>query len=337
VNRLRSTLDEIGVSVYMKPLDSKLDRFLNDEEFLKDDELVESETLAVSDSGQLRPIELHDGSPKHVYAVDSSSIVLGECKDGTVFSTRGVVVSWDPKLEETKIVHSFEAPCFVSNANKGRLYNDLRRDLWEITEEAHAPDVEKMIDRVRNIYERHLQLQIARQARDSILLYDGSLTGNTVDTPEEILSNIVAEAGRNNNDVVALSKKTRLVTTRGERILDLLETVPGFPSIIPINSLIHIKDPTRIVGDVYVARLSRVPISFRIDVNSKRSCSTVFSDLLRSCFLESGYPKPLINAHIYCYYNSFDVMGVRSYLMKRGVTIREEFDIRKLLFGVYGG
>jgi hypothetical protein len=321
----------------MKPLDSKIDRFLNDEEFLKGDELAQSETLAVRDPRELKALELHEGSPRKIYAVDSSSILLGECRDGTVFSTRGVVVSWDPWSEETKVVDSFEAPCFVSNKNKDRLYNELRRDLWGLNGEAKAPEIEKMIDRVRNFYERHLQLEIARGARDSILLFDGSLTGNTLDTPGEILDTIVNDAGKNNNDVVALSKKTRLITTKGERILDLLESVQGYPSIIPISSLIETKDPTRILGDVYVARLSRVPLSFRIDVNSRRGAPEVFSDLLKSCFLESGYPKPLIQAHIHCYYNSFDVMGIRSYLMKRGIAIRQEFDIRKLLFGVYGG
>jgi hypothetical protein len=74
-----------------------------------------------------------------------------------------------------------------------------------------------MVDRVRNVYERYMQREAAKKHKDSILLFDGSLTGDIIDTPAEVLTDTLQAASANNSDVIAFSKKTRLVTKQGER------------------------------------------------------------------------------------------------------------------------
>ena len=334
---LRESLDQIEGEVSLRTFEPSLDKFVNDEESIKAEELLKESTVTLSSIAVPSPLVLPEGSLRKVYAVDASSIILGECGKGVVFAVRGVIVRYDPWSQKSSIVKSIESPCYVSKDNSKQLYNTLRKRLLGLSEVKKAPDLTKMVDRVRNIYERYLQLETAKKYKDSILLFDGSLTGRTIDTPASLLRNILHVASSGNSDVVAFSKKTRLVTKWGERIIDLLDNQTGFPVIIPLRGMIQANDKHRFLGDVYVAKLSRMPISFRIDVYSKRSHSQALADLLHSVYLESGYPKPLIEAHVYSYFNAFDCLAYQALLAKRGIMMRHEFDVRRILFGVYGG
>jgi len=336
----KNTLENIGQhTLTMRALDSILDQFINDEDAIKGDETTEQIDFKPHDEISLSTVNPTIGIPKTVYAVDSSSIVLGQgVKGGVLFSIRVVVLSWNPKVGKRSIVDRFEVPGFVSNENKEDLYHGLRSKLWNLSrEDVKAPEPFKMVDRIRNIYERYAQIEISKKIDDSILLVDGSLTADTVDTPSAVLEEVLKNAATNSSDVVAISKKTRLTTASGTRILELLGENTKIPAIVPISKLLSPRAPYRLLGEVYVGRLSGVPISFRIDVSSKRDHAHVFGDLLASVPLESGYPVPLIHAHVHCYYNSFDVLGVRAFLAKKRVPMTEEFDIRRILFGMYGG
>ena len=194
-----------------------------------------------------------------------------------------------------------------------------------------------MVDRVRNLYEKYAQLELASRVKDSILLFDGSLTGDTIDTPADVLSRILEAANSNGSDVVSISKSTKLVTTSGTRILELLDPSFQTPIVIPITDLLKMKQHYRVLGDVFVGRLSDAPLSFRIDAKSDRKAKDVFGDLLASVQLESGYPVPLIQAHVNCYYNAYDSFAVRVYLARMNVPMKEEINIRGILFGMYGG
>jgi len=334
---LRESLDWIEGEVSLRTIEPSLDKFINDEESIKAEELLNETTLTLSSIAVPSPLDIPEGSLKMVYAVDTSSIVLGECGRGVVFAVRGVIVKYDPWSQRSLIVKSIESPCYVSKDNSKQLYNVLRRRLLGLGEVKIAPDLMKMVDRVRNIYERYLQREVAKKYQDSILLFDGSLTGGTIDTPASLLRNILRAASSRNSDVIAFSKRTRLVTKWGERIIDLLADQSDFPVIISLKDMIQANNKRRFFGDVYVAKLSRMPISFRIDIYSKRSHSQVLADLLHSIYLESGYPKPLIEAHVYSYFNAFDCLAYQTLLAKRGIIMRREFDVRRILFGVYGG
>jgi hypothetical protein len=336
VSLLNGSLGEIGGDVLLRAFDPTLDKFINDEESIKGQELDE-ENLLLSGASLPDELELSSGVSKSIYAVDTSSIVLGECGKGVVFAVRGVTVRWNVACMEGSIVQRFEAPCFVSNGNKKQLYNGLRKKLLGLSKVRQAPDLLKMVDRVRNVYERYMQRQAAEKCKDSILLFDGSLTGDTIDTPAQVLTDTLQAASANNSDVIAFSKKTRLVTKRGDKILDLLSGKRDFPVIVPVKNLIETGEKHRLLGEVYIAKLSAVPLSFRVDVHSKRDHSQVFSDMLRSLYLENGYPKPLIQAHVFCYFNSFDALSYQALLARSGVFVRQDLDVRKILFGSYGG
>jgi len=310
---------------------------MNDEESIKGEELVKETTLTIGQDWLPEPIDLPEGSLKPIYAIDTSSIVLGECRKGLVFAIRGTIVHWDPWTQRSVVVQKFEAPCFVSNENKTQLYNNLRKTLLGLGPVKKLPDPLKMVDRVRNIHERYLQKQAAEEYSNSILLFDGSLTGGTIDTPIGVLRNILNTASVHKTDVVALSKKTRLVTIWGDRILDLLANEPMSPVIMPIGDIIQTFGSHEYLGEIYIAKLSRYPVSFRVDIYSERDHRQVLADLLHSVYLESGYPKTLIEAHLFAYFNAFDSLTYQALLAKNGILMRHEFDIRRILFGLYGG
>jgi len=197
------------------------------------------------------------------------------------------------------------------------------------------PEILKMVDRVRNIYERYLQRITAETARNSLLLFDGSLTGGTIDTPKQILQDIVQASDQNSNSILAFSKKTKLKTQQGQRIAELLLGSTNYPIFLPVSNLLERNMAQEILGEVFVTRLCRLPIFFRVDIHAKKA-EEAASNLLRSVFMEHGYPKPLIQAHLHCYFNGHDAFAHRVVLGKRGVFVREEFDIRRLLYGIYG-
>jgi NurA domain len=334
---MKGTFSGIGRQVTLRSFDSILDKFINDEDQIKGDEDHEGAELGTTKPLLERSIKIMSGARRKIYAVDSSSIVLGQASNGVLFSVRTVVIGWDPATSKRTIERRFEVPGYVSFENKDEIYKELRSKLWGLGDGAKAPDPFKMVDRVRNLYEKYAQLELARRAKDSILLFDGSLTGDTIDTPADVLSRILEAANSNGSDVVSISKSTKLVTTAGTRILELLDLSFQPPIVIPITDLLKMKQHYRVLGDVFVGRLSDAPLSFRIDVKSDRKAKEVFGDLLASVQLESGYPVPLIQAHVNCYYNAYDAFAVRVYLARMNVPMKEELNIRGILFGMYGG
>ena len=154
---LRSTLDEVEDEVSLRSFDPSLDKFINDEESIKAEELLEERTLTLDRVAVPEGLKLPEGSLRMTYAIDASSVVLGECGRGVVFAVRGVVVRWDPWLQKSVIVRLMESPCYVSYENSKRLYNSLRRKLLGLSEVEKPPNPMKMVDRVPVSY-THLTL-----------------------------------------------------------------------------------------------------------------------------------------------------------------------------------
>jgi len=72
---LRESLDQIEGEVSLRNFEPSLGKFVNDEESIN----VTLSIIAVPS-----PLVLPEGSLKMVYAVDASSIILGECGKGVI-------------------------------------------------------------------------------------------------------------------------------------------------------------------------------------------------------------------------------------------------------------
>jgi hypothetical protein len=99
----------------------------------------------------------------------------------------------------------------------------------EKTIKAGAREPNQFKDRIRNFIERMLQMDIARQLQNGILIVDGALTLRTYNTPQLFLETLAREAARNNSDIVGVSKKSR-ITVGGVHVAALLDgelRIPG--------------------------------------------------------------------------------------------------------------
>ena len=71
----------------------------------------------------------------------------------------------------------------VTTANKDRIYKNLYRTVYGEPIVSPVPDLANIVDRMRNIFERHIELEVAKRSRNSLILLDGSLIGGTVANP----------------------------------------------------------------------------------------------------------------------------------------------------------
>src|SRR3989304_957978 len=107
---------------------------------------------------------------------------------------------------------------------------------------------------------------LAKKKKQRIILFDGSLTSGTIDTPVQRMKEILSTARRNKNTVLAFSKATSL-RINGYLITDLLpERDP--PYLLETTGL-RFKPPFILLGDVYVARLNKANIALRLDIDKE--------------------------------------------------------------------
>ncbi len=195
----------------------------------------------------------------------------------------------------------------------------------------------QMPTRLASILERWLQNRLARTANNAILLFDGSLISGTMDTPVQRMREILAIARRNNNTVLAFSKATSL-RANGYLITDLLPSGEA-PYLLETTGL-RFKAPMVALGDVYVARLHKANMAFRLDIDSEVPLQSRFEaveKLLGNDALQNSYPETLRLAHILCTFTANEVLAMQHFITRRhGIQIVNRPDMHRLLFGPFG-
>jgi hypothetical protein len=190
--------------------------------------------------------------------------------------------------------------------------------------------------------ERWLQESICAFFKDSIILFDGSLTAGTPDNPIGALGKILRIARGNGNAVLAFSKATRLLC-EGRSVLELAKGAEP-PCVVDIDELISRSFPShpiRLLGRVYISRLSRDGPAFRLDVDrgiGAEGAIGALSGLLGSDIASAGYPECLKLAHILSTFTANEVIGIQRFLSgSRGVHLVQRANLRRMLFGPFGG
>ena len=178
---------------------------------------------------------------------------------------------------------------------------------------------------------------LAKTATDGLLLFDGSLTSGTFDTPVQRMREILTTARRNRNIVLAFSKATSL-RANGYLITDLLpERDP--PYLLETTGL-KFKPPMVVLGDVYVARLNKANIAFRLDIDKEipiPSRLEAVEKLLGNDLYLQSYPETLRLAHILCTFTANEVLAIQHFITrKHGIQIVNRPDMHRLLFGSFG-
>lgn len=188
-----------------------------------------------------------------------------------------------------------------------------------------------------NLLERRLQMGISCSAYNTLILWDGSMTAGMTDSPVEEISRLLEIARNRLNTILAFSKHTSL-RFYGHKLTDYAERVVP-PCLLQVNNLPVSVGPV-LLGDVYVAKLTRGVCSFRLDIDRKISHKQrveAVQSLLGSDLLVQSYPETLRLAHIYSTFTATEVIGIQRFIAHQyGLKIVIRPNVRRMLFGPFG-
>lgn len=282
----------------------------------------------------LKPLRMDDV----VAAVDTSTIKIGETDTGILIAVRGANV-W--KQDKRYRYMRFGPFIFhVTEENKKQIYETLENTYFSFPRERNhqsAPTLLQMPMRIANLLERWLQTMIGKTMSHGLILFDGSLMAGTADNPTYRMKEILATARKGDNVVLAFSKMTNL-RLGGRLITDLSPNQPP-PYLFETEGL-KLKPPMVLLGDLYVAKLTRGNLSFRLDIDkeigSEHHVEAVERLLGNDVFTQS-YPETLRLAHILCTFTANEVLAMQHCVTRRfGLQIINRPDMHKLLFGPFG-
>jgi len=279
---------------------------------------------------QIQP--LSDNTP--IVAIDVSSIKLGETDTGVLCAVRGAIV-WSIR-RRYRYLKVGPFPFHITEENLSDVLGLLRLFKFATSGGCRLEDVQT---RLGILIEKWLQMSVCSISYDNVVLWDGSLTAGPPDNPHAVLSNILSEARRNKNKVLAISKVTT-IRFSGRKMTEAVSKYRP-PCILRVNGLRKYRtSPVRLLGDVYVAKLSDDFSAFRIDIDCglrKEEGVTAVKKVLGNDIVFQGYPETLRLAHILSTFTASEVIGIQRYLAhKYNLKVIIRPSVRRILFGPYG-
>ena len=158
------------------------------------------------------PIRLKpDHQETLIAAIDTSTIKIGETSTGIIIAIRGAT-TWRQN-HQYKYTRLGPFIFHLTEDNKNAVYNSLEHSYFSTTygsTHQNAPNLLQMPTRLAGLLERWMQTMLAKTVNHGIILFDGSLTAGTIDTPVQRLKEILSHSRRNNSTVLAFSKATTL-------------------------------------------------------------------------------------------------------------------------------
>jgi len=282
----------------------------------------------------LRPIH----EPGAVAAVDTSTMKIGDTSAGIVLAIRGANV-WKQN-ENYRYVRLGPFIFHVTEENKNEVYNALENSYFQSTRSLNhqnAPTILQMPMRIATLLERWQQSVLAKTIEKGLILFDGSLTAGTFDTPIHRMREILCDSRNKGNVVLAFSKMTNL-RVHGCLITEfrLKRNPPYLLETVGLRS----KPPMVTLGAVYVAKLSKGSCSFRLDIDQEVSSELrieAVERLLASDLIAQSYPETLRLAHILCTFTANEVLAMQHFITRKcGLKIINRPDMHRLLFGPFG-
>ncbi|MBS7646764.1 DNA double-strand break repair nuclease NurA [Candidatus Bathyarchaeota archaeon] len=284
---------------------------------------------------QAIPLNPKPEPPTTIAAVDTSSIKLGETNKGIIIAIRGTTVWKQAKNYAYLRVGPFIF--HITEDNLQEVYNTLLKAYFPEQSHQLSPGFIQIPTRMANLLEKWLQASLVKTISNGIILFDGSLTAGTADTPTQQLKEILAAARSMGNTVLAFTKVT---TLRFNGCL-ITEAFPAYkpPCLIEVAN-IKPKPPLTLLGEVYVAKLARGNYAFRLDVDRELPAQKrieAVERLLGNDLIMQGYPETLRLAHILCTFTANEVIAMQHFIQQRyRLKIIDRPDMHRLLFGPFG-
>ncbi|MEM1564300.1 MAG: DNA double-strand break repair nuclease NurA [Candidatus Bathyarchaeia archaeon] len=292
---------------------------------------------AYINNASIKPIPLTPKTEETtIAAVDTSSIKLGETSTGIVTAIRGTCV-WK-RCKNYAYLRIGPFIFHITEENLKDVYRALQTAYFPEQNESQAtPNIMQAPVRMANLLEKWLQQTLTKTVSDGLILLDGSLTAGTPDTPSNQLKEILNDARAVGNTVLAFSKMTTL-RFNGYLITDMLINQKP-PCIIAIPN-IRPKPPTVLLGEVYVAKLTRGNCAFRLDIDKETPPEKrieAVERLIGNDLITQSYPETLRLAHILCTFTANEVIAMQHFIQHRyRLKIIERPDMHRLLFGPFG-
>ncbi len=293
--------------------------------------------MKIQQSSTIKTIPLEPTlDEKPVVAIDVSSIRLGETETGELCAIRGAIVWKEKNRYKYQRIGPF--PFHITEQNKKEIHKLFRNHHFKISEDTRTPNITNMQARIGNLLERWLQLEISCSAYGTIILWDGSMTAGMFDSPVDEMARLLETARNRLSTVLAFSKNTNLRFS-GHKLTDYAKkAVP--PCLLQINGFPSSSGPVRLLGNVYVAKLTRGVCSFRLDIDKKVSLEQgigAVQSLLGSDLLIQSYPETLRLAHIFSTFTATEVIGIQRFIAHQyGLKIVTRPNVRRMLFGPFG-
>jgi hypothetical protein len=273
-----------------------------------------------------------------IAAIDTSTIKIGETSTGIIIAIRGATV-WK---QNRNYRYTRLGPFIfhITEENKNEVYNTLEKayfNTYYASNHQASPNLMQMPTRLASLLERWLQTMLAKTLSHGLILFDGSLTSGTFDTPAQRMKEILSLARKNSNIVLAFSKMTSL-RVNGYLITDQLPNHEP-PYLLETTGL-QFKPPMVLLGDVYVARLNKANYAFRLDIDRETPLQhrmEAVEKLLGNDLYMQGYPETLRLSHILCTFTANEVLAMQHFITrKHGIQMINRPDMHKLLFGPFG-
>ncbi|MEM1581872.1 MAG: hypothetical protein QXK89_05110 [Candidatus Bathyarchaeia archaeon] len=281
------------------------------------------------------PLEpIPDGTP--VIAIDASSIKVGETESGVLYAVRGAVV-WNER-KHYRYVRLGPFPFYITEENK----REILKVLGQYSPSVFSSSLSFLIEvqsRLCNALERWIQMMVSNSISDSIILWDGSMASkqsNGLDT----LARVLRDA-RNNSNIILSFSKASTVRFLGRKITDLIVKQRP-PCLLEIDEqMLSIRTKNlRLLGKIFVAKLSDRGYTFRLDIDKempKEIQMLAVQRLLGNDLIFQGYPETLRLAHIFSTFTASDVIGIQRFITREyGLKVVTLPSIRKALFGPFG-
>ncbi len=311
-----------------------LTRF-HEEDFVQNEWPLELIERARSEDVSVVEISIEEAEARQVVAIDTSSIIVATDRKGVVTAVRGSLVTRTPLGLTVEKIGPFIA--YITQENMPEVLASILDGASPLDYCAVDYQLDGSIQKVlAGLLEKRLQEYVAEKYRNSILLFDGSLSAGPLDNPLWLVSRILEKALPRGNDVLAFSK-TSILQFWGEVFTEEKLGISP-PYAIDMTWLIKsIEMRVKVLGKTFLAKLSPGAGVFRVDVSTTKKVQQVFGDFLRSDSLIYGYPELLILAHDYCTFTKVDVMAIQSLLKRYGSEFFEIFSIRDMLFNPLDG
>jgi len=272
-----------------------------------------------------------------VAAVDTSTMKIGETRTGMVIAVRGANV-WKQK-ENYRYTRLGPFIFHITEENRREVFNTLERAYFTSIYEQNqgSPSLLQMPTRIATLLERWLQAMLTKTVSNGLVLFDGSLTSGTPDTPVRRMREILTNGRNRGNVVLAFSKMTNL-RVNGRLITDLVFKHKP-PYLIETIGL-KLNPPMVPLGDVYVAKLGKGSCAFRLDIDRDVPSDLrieAVERLLGNDLLTQSYPETLRLAHILCTFTANEVLAMQHFITRRcGLQLINRPDMHRLLFGAFG-